>query len=64
MGDDAVRKDILKFVRLLDGGDTEDRVLEAAVARNWLDSRGAPTQDGRRLIRSFEPLLRVEEFRK
>jgi hypothetical protein len=51
-------------VKLLDGGDTEDRVLEAAVARNWLDSRGAPTQDGRRLIRSFEPLLRVEEFRK
>lgn len=64
MSDDIIAKDILKFVKLLDGGESEDSVFRAAVARNWLDRHGAPTHDGRQLIRSFEPLWRVEQFRK
>lgn len=53
MTDDAIAKNILKFVKLLDGGDTDDRVMQAAIRRNWLDDLGEPTPDGRKMIHSF-----------
>lgn len=59
MTDDAIAHDILKFVRQLDGGDSPESVLRAAIARRWLDTRGSPTPDGRRLIRSLDDLHRV-----
>ncbi len=59
MTDDAIAKNILKFVRQLDGDDTEERVLQAAIAHRWLDHHGLPTPDGRRLIDSFDTLQRI-----
>ena len=56
MTEDALARKILKFVRQLDGGETDQRVLEAAVARRWLDARGRPTADGRRLVDEFDTL--------
>lgn len=57
--DDAIAKNILKFVRQLDGVDTEEGVLEAAIAHRWLDEQGMPTPDGRRLIDSFDVLQKI-----
>lgn len=59
MIEDPIARGILKFVRQLDGAADEDRLVEAAIARRWLDTSGAPTADGVRLIRSFEDLQRV-----
>lgn len=58
MTEDGIAKNILQFVRKLDGGDSEERVLKAAIARKWLDAKGAPTPEGRQLIRSFDDLGR------
>lgn len=58
MTEDGIAKNILQFVRKLDGGDTEEGVLRAAIARKWLDAKGAPTPEGRQLIRSFDDLGR------
>jgi hypothetical protein len=57
--EDSIARSILKFVRQLDGCDSEERVLAAAIERRWLDKRGSPTPDGRRLIDSFETLNRI-----
>lgn len=59
MTDDVIAKTILKFVRQLDGAETDDRVLEAAIARRWLDKEGLPTPDGRRLIDEFDTLQKI-----
>lgn len=59
MTDDAVTRNILKFVRQLDGFDTDERVLEAAIAHRWLDRQGLPTPDGRKLIDEFDTLQRI-----
>ena len=57
--DDAIAKNILRFVRQLDGVENDERVLEAAIAHRWLDRKGNPTPDGRRLIDSFDMLQRI-----
>jgi len=57
--DDAIAKNILKFVRQLDGVDSDEGVLKAAIAHRWLDRRGAPTPAGRKLIDSFDTLQRI-----
>lgn len=56
MTEDGIAKHILQFVRKLDGGDSEEGVRQAAIARRWLDVKGAPTPEGRQLIRSFKDL--------
>ncbi len=56
MTEDGIAKNILRFVRKLDGGQSEETVLRAAIARKWLDPKGAPTPAGRQLIRSFDDL--------
>lgn len=57
--DDTIARNIKKFVRQLDGADTDEGVLEAAIARRWLDREGVPTDDGRRLIDEFDRLRRI-----
>lgn len=59
MTDEAIRKDILKFVRQLDGVEADDLALKAAVAHRWLDKKGSPTPSGRKLIDSFNTLQRI-----
>ena len=59
MTDDVIAKSILKFVRQLDGAETDDRVLEAAIARRWLDRQGMPTPDGRRLVDEIDTLRNI-----
>ncbi|MFZ5617053.1 MAG: hypothetical protein ACOZAA_07015 [Pseudomonadota bacterium] len=59
MTDDAITRTIMKFVRQLDGADTDERVLEAAIAHRWLDRQGQPTPDGRKLIDEFDTLQRI-----
>ena len=54
--EDGIARNILRFVRKLDGGESDDTVLKAAIARRWLDAKGAPTPEGRQLIRSFDDL--------
>ncbi|NWG72577.1 MAG: hypothetical protein HXY23_13385 [Parvularculaceae bacterium] len=62
MTDDAITKvKILKFVRLLDGGENEATVIEQAINRNWLDQLGSPTRDGRQLVSSFDKMHRSVE---
>lgn len=62
MTDDTLTKvKILKFVKLLDGGDDEKSVMEQAINRNWLDRLGAPTMDGRQLVISFERMNRLAD---
>ncbi|MEQ1929317.1 MAG: hypothetical protein ABL957_02130 [Parvularculaceae bacterium] len=62
MTDDAITKvKILRFVKLLDGGDSEETVMEQAIHRNWLDTFGAPTLDGRQMIRSFDQMTRFTQ---
>lgn len=56
MTDDAIAKNILKFVRQLDGVENDDCVLQSAIAHRWLDKKGLPTADGRKLIDSFDTL--------
>lgn len=59
MTDDVITRSILKFVRQLDGVETDERVLEAAISHRWLDKKGAPTADGRKLIDSFDTLQKI-----
>ena len=61
MTEDAIAKTILKFVRQLDGAETDEGVLEAAITRRWIDNLGHPTPDGRELIRSFDDLGRFSQ---
>lgn len=56
MSEEGIARHILQFVRKLDGGDSDEGVLKAAIAHNWLDAKGAPTPEGRQLIRSFNDL--------
>ncbi|HOP20219.1 MAG TPA: hypothetical protein PLV61_03505 [Parvularculaceae bacterium] len=58
MSDDAIVRNILKFVRQIDGGETDESVLKSAIARRWIDTRGFPTADGRKLVSSFDDLNR------
>jgi hypothetical protein len=57
--DDAIARNILKFVRQLDGAETDELVLKAAIKRRWLNRKGVPTRDGRRLIQSFDDLQSI-----
>ncbi|MCB2113202.1 MAG: hypothetical protein R3C42_03165 [Parvularculaceae bacterium] len=59
MTDDVIARNILKFVRQLDGVENNDRLLEAAIAHRWLDKNGLPTPAGRKLIDSFNTLERI-----
>lgn len=59
MTDDPIARNILKFVRQLDGAETDEGVLKAAIRRRWLDSCGAPTADGRRLVDEFVTLENI-----
>ncbi len=59
MTDDLIAKNIMKFVRQLDGSESEELVLKSAIERRWLDRRGHPTADGRALIRSFDELQKI-----
>lgn len=63
MTDETIAKTILKFVRQLDGGDTEERVLEAAVARHWLTLEGYPTPAGIKLMDEFVTMEKVTRAR-
>jgi len=56
---DTIARTILKFVRQLDGGDTEERVLEAAIARHWLNREGFPTPAGIKLIDEFVTMEKI-----
>lgn len=56
MTEDAIARNILQFVRKLDGEMSEEKIFRSAIARNWLDVRGAPTPEGRQLIHSFGDL--------
>lgn len=49
---------ILKFVKLLDGGDSEESVMARAQSRNWLDNYGIPTLAGIELIKNSERMNR------
>jgi hypothetical protein len=57
--DDAIARTILKFVRQLDGGETEERVLEAAIARHWLNREGYPTPEGIKLMDEFVTMEKI-----
>lgn len=59
MTDDVIARSILKFVRQLDGLDSDERLLEAAIAHRWLDKRGVPTPAGRKLIDEFDTLQKI-----
>lgn len=59
MTNDTIARTILKFVRQLDGGDTEERVLEAAIARHWLNREGFPTPAGIKLIDEFVTMEKI-----
>ncbi len=59
MTDDSITRNILKFVRQLDGAETEEGVLEAAISRRWLDRKGLPTPAGRRLVDEFDTLEKI-----
>lgn len=59
MSDDAITKNILKFVRQLDGDDDDEAVLRMAIGHHWLDQHGRPTADGRNLIESMDTLQRI-----
>jgi hypothetical protein len=61
--DEAITRTILKFVRQLDGGETEDLVLEAAIARHWLNREGYPTPAGLKLIDEFVTMEQVARQR-
>ena len=63
MTDDAIAKTILKFVRQLDGGETEESVLEAAIARHWLNHEGYPTPAGLKLMDEFVTMEKVTRAR-
>ncbi len=63
MTDDVIARTILKFVRQLDGGETEDRVLESAIARHWLNREGYPTPAGLKLIDEFVTMEQVTRHR-
>lgn len=63
MTDDAIAKKILRFVKQLDGGETDDVVLKAAIAHKWMDRHGRPTPDGRDLVSSFDDLSRITSQR-
>jgi hypothetical protein len=64
MTDDALTKvKILKWTRLLEGGETEQSVIDHAISRNWLDPLGAPTPHGRLLVHSFEKMNSLSEPR-
>ncbi len=59
MSDEVIANRILKFVCQLDGVEGKDNVLEAAIARRWLDHKGLPTADGRELVSSLNMLQRI-----
>lgn len=62
MTEDGLTKvKILKFVRLLDGGETEESLVARAQSRNWLDSFGTPTVAGIQLVRSSDRMSRLVE---
>jgi hypothetical protein len=63
MTDDAIAKKILRFVRQLDGGESEDVILNSAIAHNWIDRQGRPTPDGRDLVSAFDDLSRISSQR-
>lgn len=63
MTDDAIARTILKFVRQLDGGDTEEHVLEAAIARHWLNPEGYPTPAGLKLMDEFVTMEQITRQR-
>ncbi len=63
MTDDTIARTILKFVRQLDGGETEERVLEAAIARHWLNRDGYPTPAGLKLMDEFVTMEQVTRAR-
>lgn len=63
MTDEAITKTILKFVRQLDGGETEECVLESAIARHWLSREGYPTPSGLKLIDEFVTMEQVTRQR-
>jgi hypothetical protein len=60
LSEDAITRHILKFVKLLDGGDTDELVRQAAINRNWLDPHGDPTQEGIRLAYSVHLQTQIE----
>lgn len=60
MSEEAVTRHILKFVKLLDGGESDDLVRQAAINRKWLDQRGTPTIEGKRLAHSFHLQSQIE----
>jgi hypothetical protein len=61
VSEDAIRRKILKFVRLVDGGETEESVRRTAIERKWLTDEGEPTIDGRQLVHAFSLQSRFEE---
>lgn len=54
----AVARRIIRFLKQIEGSETEEQLLSAAIARRWLDQDGAPTPDGERLVAAFEDLER------
>jgi hypothetical protein len=50
MPDDVISATILGFAHLLAGGRAGETAMSFAVSRAWVDERGRPTEDGRRLV--------------
>lgn len=61
MTDDAVARQILKFLRQMNSEDDDLTLVESAIHKAWLLEDGQPTQEGRQLIRSFEDIERVTQ---
>lgn len=56
MTEEHVTKRILAFVKKLNSDKSDDDLLRAAIAKEWLDEGGNPTISGIELARSFEEL--------
>lgn len=56
MTEEHVTKRILAFVKKLNSSESEEDLLRAAIAKEWLDEGGNPTSAGKELARSFEDL--------
>ena len=52
---------ILKFLRMMNAGDDDASLVAFAIARNWMDGAGAPTDDGLRLVQGLKDMDEVRE---
>lgn len=58
-GDAAIGRQIMRFLRLMNAGADDAALHDLAMERNWLDGDGAPTHEGRLLVRGFDDVGRA-----